>query len=80
MKVNIDDTVKCPYYNSDVRVSIRCDNGIGDYQVNYFSSKSAMTEHKEDFCKSCYMGCPLYKIISTILNNNSNKLQQNIID
>lgn len=58
-----DYLVKCPFYAGDKKTSIRCTGTISDFQVNYFSSKAAMKEHKEDFCKACYQGCPLYEII-----------------
>ena len=59
-----DWRMKCPYYRKESTAEIRCAGVIGTHTTNSFANGNDKRYHKDNFCNSVYMGCPLYQALA----------------
>lgn len=58
-----DKNVKCPFYKSAEKRSIKCEGIFSKFCINSFSDKENMGVHFVKYCCDDYKNCPLAKII-----------------
>ena len=57
--------VKCPFYLSELKTTLRCEGVINNTTtVNYFRSKEEFAEYHKKFCENDYKNCRYAKLIS----------------
>lgn len=55
--------VQCPFYQSEVKNSIKCEGTISYGCIHCFKSTKQKQRLKEKFCETNYKSCPHYIIL-----------------
>lgn len=55
--------VKCPYYITHDKKSIKCEAEFGNFVKHSFANSAEQIEHLHCFCYNNYKNCPLAKNI-----------------
>lgn len=55
-----DSYVECPYYCKETPIEIKCKGICGTHTLQIFRSKKEKDDFKDNFCCSCFKGCPCY--------------------
>lgn len=59
--------IRCPFYRRDNATDrIYCESPLdtgGRYAILTFLSREELLSHQDDFCMSCYEGCPMFLMI-----------------